>query len=231
MKYLRYLAILAFALFRKVFGLVWFYVALPFRRWARSVVYNYTLQNGLYLKRLLDRPISQLGEHEYLGKKFYGWKIAPYHGTIDGGYIEYRKVSWLQYQLSYWLVWGWVDDDSNHDTMDKGHTDKVISGEHFGWLPQWLRDTCKNIEWKSHGNTFDTGDALDSEFHWLGSTLWLVRNTAYNFKYDLHECLPGNKWYFYKRFTTKWFDWHFGFIPEGSHRGRLVYFAEYIDKV
>lgn len=220
MKYVRYLLIVAFALVRKVIGLFWFYPVLPFRRWARSVVYNYTLQNGLYLKRLLERPISKVEG---------GWNILPYHGTKHGGYIKYRKVNKFTYLVAFWLVWGWVDDDSNHDTMDKGHTEKVITGEHFGWLPQWLRNCCKNIEWKSHGNTFDTGDALESEFHWLGSTLWLIRNTAYNFKYSLHECRPEDKGHFYIRFPA--LGWHFGFIPnEGSHYGRLVYFSEYYDK-
>lgn len=229
MKYLRYIGIVVFALFRKVFGLVWFYVALPFRRWARNVVYNYTLQNGLYLKRLLERPISELGQHEYLSKSFYGWKIAPYHDTNHGGYIEYRRVNKLTYLFAFWVIWGWVDDDSNHDTMDKGFTERVVRGEHFGFLPQRLRDYCAGIEWKAHGNTFDTGDALDSEFHWLASTLWLVRNTAYNFKYALHECRPEDKGHFYIRFPK--LKWHFGYIPkQGSHYGRMVYFNEYWEK-
>lgn len=229
MKYLRYLGIVVFALFRKVFGLVWFYVALPFRRWARNVVYNYTLQNELYLKRLLERPISELGQHEYLGKSFYGWKIAPYHDTNHGGYIEYKRVNKLTYLFAFWVIWGWVDDDSNHDTMDKGFTENVVRGEHFGFLPQWLRGYCADIKWKAHGNTFDTGDALDSEFHWLASTLWLVRNTAYNFKYSLHECRPEDKGHFYIRFPK--LKWHFGYIPkQGSHYGRMVYFNEYWEK-
>ena len=44
-----------------------------------------------------------------------------------------------------------------------------------------------------------------------------------------HECPPASKNFFYKRFTTKYFDWHFGYLPKDNKReGRLVYFSEYI---
>ena len=191
-KYIRYIGIMLFIPFRKVFGLVWYFAVVPFRGYARNVVHNYVLQNDIYLPRLLERPIIK-EQSRYI--------IQPYHGT-QGGYIKYRYIYWLEYQLVFWLLWGWVDDDSNHDTMSGGK----IDGMYFG-------------------NAFDLGDkrAKYPEFKFKESTKWLCRNTAYNFKYSLHECLPTNKNFFYFKFLGT----HWGYLPNGSHKGRLVYFKEY----
>lgn len=162
---------LAFELFRKVFGLVWFYVAVPFRKYARNTVYNYVLQNDIYLKRLLERPILPLENGQYY--------INPYHGT-NGGYIKYRKISLVEYQLVYWLIWGWLDDDANYDTFDQGYVDTILNNERMKWFPKQLLKGC---EGKQFGNSFDLGDKRSKEFHFWGSTLWNIRNTAYNFKY------------------------------------------------
>ena len=52
MKYLRYILILVLKLVGKVVGVPMFYLLLPFRAYARNRVYNYVLQNNVYLKRL-----------------------------------------------------------------------------------------------------------------------------------------------------------------------------------
>ncbi len=200
MKYIRWVFIILFLFVRKVVGLVWFYVALPFRAYARNVVHNYSLQGKLYIPILTNRPITEEDDR---------YVLAPFHDT-QGGYIKKRKISWIEFQLVFWILWGWLDDCSNHDTM---------SGfERPGMF---------------YGNSFDLGDKRGEypEFNFKESTAWLWRNTAYNFKYVLHECLEGDKNFFYKRFTTKYFDWHFGFLPaESELSGRLVYFNEYISK-
>ena len=177
MKYLEYALIILFTLFRKVFGLVWIYVALRFRKYARNTVYNYVLQNGVYLQRLLER-----GVNEY--EKFY--TINPYHGS-KGGYIKKRKVSWIEYKLVYWLIYGWNDDDCNDDTFDYGHVVR-LRGE--GWFWVWL---LKGAERKAYGNTFDLGDNIISNFHFGATTQWTWRNTAYNFRYFQYEKSPTDK--------------------------------------
>ena len=55
MKYLRYILILVLKLVGKIVGVPMFYLLLPFRDYARNRVYNYVLQNDIYLKRLEDR--------------------------------------------------------------------------------------------------------------------------------------------------------------------------------
>lgn len=232
-KYIRYVLIAIWALVSKLVGLVWFYI-LPIwtRRYATNVVFNYCLENDKYLKRLQERPIGSLINGEY--------KIYPYHGT-NGGYIKYRKTSWLEYQLVFWFLWGWIDSDSNYDTTDLGFMKKVVTGDHFSWLPQIGKDrVAKEIAElrKSgvYGNAFDLGDARVSEWYGLSSTLWMIRNTAYGFNYMLQECLPEDKNWFYKHYPSK--GWHFGYLPrtklDGTAQnrvGRLVWFTEDVDKI
>lgn len=211
MRYLKYIAILLFSLFRKVFGLVWLYMALPFRHYARNTVYNYVLQNNIYLKRLLERPIM---EDEYY------YNILPFHGT-NGGYIHKRNVSAIEYYLVVFLIWGWLDDDANYDTYDCGFIETIRRGERLTWVPKKWLDGCKC---KQYGNSFDLGDARSSEFSFWGSTLWNVRNTAYNFKY-LHYELREDE-YADKGFYFEKFGWQFGYVPYGTDNdknGRLVF--------
>ena len=241
-KYLRVIGIFLYSIFRKIymylpFVLVWFYpislliwvhlsLAIYFRGYGRNVVHNYALANKskLYIPRLFERPISELGNQivmlypitntlHKVPYNFYGYLIKPYHGT-DGGFIEYKKISWLEFQLVFWLIWGWADDDSNHDTMSGGERPNM-----------------------KYGNSFDLGDnrARYPEFNFSESIKWMIRNTAYNFKYTHSEIRQHNKNNFYVRFTNRFFDWHFGYIPYTNSRrkGRLVYFSEdikYIDK-
>ena len=207
MKYLRYIAIIAFKLFAKVFGLVWYWVAVPFRAYARNTVHNYVLGNGVYLNRLEEREPTLVGS---------GYQLKDVHHVKDRndknivGFIKYRKVSWLEYQLVFWLLWGWVDDDSNHDTMSGGQRDGMV-----------------------YGNTFDLGDVRGQypEFEWKESTAWLVRNTAYNFNYMFEEIAENSKYNFYYKFNK--LGWHFGFIPytNSTRQGRMVWFSEDYNKL
>lgn len=206
-KYVRYIGILLWTVIRKPVGLVWFYAAVPFRKYARNVVYNYVLQNGVYLKRLLERPIdtTTTGHTPY--------KIGAYHGT-QGGYINYRQISKVEYCLVYWLIWGWLDDDSNEDTFDKGHIDTILRGERLLWFPGEYLEDVPEVQ---YGNSFDLGDAREPTFHFWASTLWLWRNTAYNFKYmQWEENRPEMLFY------HVYGGWEFGYLPSGRNKGRLV---------
>ena len=216
-KYVRYLSVLIFTLFRKVFGLAWFFIAVPFRRYARNRVYNYVLKHDIYLPRLLERPITET-DTEY--------KISPYHDTT-GGYIKKRYVSWIEYQLVYWLIWGWLDDDAFCDT-----TSKVFMYEHLddrrGQDLVSDKKLLKCLE-KCKGNSFDKGDALESNFCPIMTIKWNIRNTAYNFKYKQYE-ENRKAMLFYKVL----FGYGFGYLPTkeseyGAKKGRLVFMYKYED--
>lgn len=207
MKYLRYVSIILFKLFAKVFGLAWFFVALPFRGYARNAVYNYVLQNKLHLPRLMERePEWDEDKRVWLLKDIHG--IHAHNDIAIVGSITYRKISKLEYLFVFWFLWGWLDDDANHDTMNGFKREGMV-----------------------YGNTFDLGDArsLYPQFELKESWAWLARNTAYNFNYMLEECAEDSKWFFYHRVG----DWHFGYIPytNSTRKGRMVWFSEDIDKV
>lgn len=170
MKYLEYILILVWHVLSKLIGYVWFFAVVPFRRYANNVVFNYVLQNGIYLKRLMEREIEYInGEFS----KFY--IIRPYHGT-EGGTINYRKVSWLEYQLVYWFIWGFLDSDANDDTFDIGRVEELRKSKFWAFF-------LKGAERKQFGNAFDLGDAREDNFHFFASLFWNTRNTAQNFLY------------------------------------------------
>ncbi len=204
MKYIRYASIVLFKILSKVIGLLWYWIAVPFRGYARNTVYNYVLENNIYLPRLIERePV--LVKDKYMLKNV--------HKVKHQGYINYRKVNKLEYYLVLWLLWIWVDDDSNHDTM----SGKYING-------------------KVYGNSFDLGDlrAKYPEFEFKKSSLWLIRNTAYNFNYMFEECDVNSKNFFYIHFEKLGI--HFGYIPKGvtdrnKRVGRLVWFKEDYDRL
>lgn len=188
----------------------WIALAFVLRGYTRNAVYNYVLDNGIWLPRLLDRFPVRSGDI---------WLLADIHkvserNTLDvGGCIKYRKVSTVEYWFAR-ALWKWVDDDSNHDTMDgKDRSDEGMI----------------------YGNTFDLGDtrAEYPQWKWKESLAWFIRNTGYNSNYMDEECAEGASKYFYNRVTTKWFDWHFGYIPytNSERQGRLVWFTEDIDRI
>lgn len=202
MKYLRYLAIIIFKLFCKVFGLVWYYIAVPFRGYSRNVVYNYVLQNNIHLPRLYERsPTLENGIF---------W-LKNIRNVQQVGYIKFRKISKFEYYLVLFLLWGWVDDDSNYDTHDGTQDENP----------------------KKYGNAFDLGDALkhNPTFDFKKSSLWNIRNTAYNFNYLFEEIAENSQYNFYIKFEK--LKWHFGFIPysNSTRKGRLVWFGEDYDKL
>lgn len=202
MKYLRYVSMLFLKVFGKIFGIVWYYVAVPFRAYSRNVVYNYVLQNNIYLPRLLERePTFENGFYELKNIR----KIK-----LDG-FIEYRKISKIEYYLVLWLLWVWVDDDSNYDTYDG----------------------IRNENHDMFGNAFDLGDVrgLYPMFNFKRASLWNIRNAMYNFNYMFEEIRENDPMNFYVKFHN--LGWHFGYIPysNSSRKGRLVWFAEDYDKL
>lgn len=187
-----------FTIFRKVFGRVWFFVVFPFKGYADNVVFNYVLSNGIDLPRLLERPIKEFEKH---------YIIEPYHGTKDGGFMWKRKVSWLEYQLVYWIIWGWLDADANYGFYDEGQLKKEIL---VSWYPDFvtkrLQYALDNLP--EYGNTFDLGDNrnTDLKFYFWASFLWNNRNTGYNFNYMQFDSSIQHFYIDYKyfQFGYKW---------------------------
>lgn len=207
MKYLRYLLILVSKLIGKIIGVPMFYILLPLRAYARNRVYNYVLQNNVYLKRLEDKNyVLENGVYYPLNLSKKDYKLR------DKGYIRFKYVSELEYYFSL-FIWIWFDDDSNYDTHDGSEKEETIL--------------------KPFGNTWDLGD-LRGEYpivDGMKTFKWICRNTFYNANYMLEEIRENDKNNFYIQFPK--IGWHFGFIPysNSTRKGRLVYFSEDFDKL
>ena len=209
MKYLRYILILVLNLVGKVVGVPMFYLLLPFRAYARNRVYNYVLQNNVYLKRLEERDYKLDNGVYYptiISKKSFKLK--------NDGYIKYKKVSFLEYCLAL-FIWVWFDDDSNYDTHDGSESLETLD--------------------KPFGNTFDLGD-LRGQYpivDGMKTFKWICRNIFYNANYMFEEIRENDKNNFFKvikifGFTTIW-----GYIPyeNSTRKGRLVFWQEDLDKI
>ena len=207
MKYLRYVFILIAKLVGKIIGVPIFYLLLPLRHKARHIVYNYVLQNNIYLPRLLEKNYiySQgLYRPKNISHKTYRLK--------NDGYVKYEKISKSRYYL--WLcIWVWFDDDSNYDTHDGAESEETFD--------------------KPFGNTWDLGDLRASYpiVDGMKTFKWIVRNTFYNFGYMFEEIREDDKNFFYIKFEK--IGWHFGYIPysNSTRKGRLVFFGEDYDKL
>lgn len=203
------------------------------RDYSTNVVFNYVLENKIHLPRL-----KEIGWVFCPDEKLYKPTLKK-NGIITEGYLKYRKISKLEYYLVMWFLWKWVDNDTNNDTTDKHLImDKVINKESYPSFPEWVRNIVRKERsrletYGQYGNAWYIGDARKREWYWISSILWLIRNTCYNYNYMFEECAEDSKMFFYKRFTTKYFDWHFGYIPYSnpSRKGRMVWFTEDIDKI
>ncbi len=207
MKYLRYILILVLNLVGKVVGVPMFYLLLPFRAYARNRVYNYVLQNNVYLKRLEER------EYKLSGFGYAITKASHKKFRLNGlGFIEYKKVSFLEYCLAL-FIWVWFDDDSNYDTHDGIETHETLA--------------------KPFGHTFDLGD-LRGQYpivDGMKTFKWICRNSYYNANYMFEEIRENSKYNFYIKLPKLGI--HFGYIPytNSTRKGRMVWFREDYDKL
>lgn len=164
----------------------------PFRAWSRSIMYNAVLQKGWYLKRLKERDYKTVDvEH---------WHLRGWTSQRHGGFIQYRKVNWLQIIVAFSL-WMWQDDDSNEDTTDAGYCNSISIGG-SGWRANGV-DRSKGIlnflygkllpKYNEgdvqFGNTFDLGDirAKAPYYNFWANWVWTRRNRAMNMKYFLFD--------------------------------------------
>lgn len=215
---------------------IWIHLAIAYmlRGYSTNVVFNYVLQNNIWLPRLLER------KWELDSESMLYYPMAIKSGVAAKGYLKYRKISKLEYVLVLWLLWIWVDNDSGRDTASQAFTYKLSLGEVWSWLPEYFRNIVKkeyqrmldNSFW--YGNAWNLGDARKDnspEWYWIASIYWLIRNTAYNFNYMFEECAEDDPKYFYIEFPK--LGWHFGYIPytNSERKGRMVWFSEDYDKL
>ena len=209
MKYLRYILILILKLVGKIVGVPMFYILLPLRHKARHIVYNYVLQNDIYLPRLLERDYKLNNKKD----RYYPQNLSHKKFNLKSlAYINYEKISSFRYYL--WLcVWIWFDDDSNYDTHDGIETSETPL--------------------KPFGNTWDLGDLRNKYpiVDGMKTFKWIVRNTFYNHNYMFEEIREDSKYNFYIQFPK--IKWHFGYIPysNSTRKGRLCFFNEDYDKL
>jgi hypothetical protein len=201
--YLEYTLLLFWHVLSKIIGFIWFFAVVPFRRYANNVVFNYVLQNGIFLKRLLERPIVETDDR---------YIIQPYHNT-NGGYIIKRKVSWIEYQLVFWLIWGFLDADANDDTFSMGRVEELRQSKFWAFF---LKGARRN----QYGNAFDLGDARVNNFHFFASMFWNTRNTAQNFLYMQWQ--KKSPPFLHTIFGRKW-GWD---LNEDGKSYQLVYFKK-----
>ena len=209
MKYLRYILILVLKLVGKIIGVPMFYLLLPFRAYARNRVYNYVLQNNIYLKRLEER------DYKLDNGVYYPTNISKKNFKLkNDGYIKYKKVSFLEYCLAL-FIWVWFDDDSNYDTHNGDEIEETID--------------------KPFGNTFDLGD-LRGQYpivDGMKTFKWICRNTFYNANYMFEEMREDSKYNFFKVIKIFGFITIWGYIPyeNSTRKGRLVFWQEDLDKI
>lgn len=215
--------------------IIWVHLGIAYalRGYSTHIVFNYVLQNNIWLPRLLERKYV-------LGEDGIYRPTVIKNGVLMKGYIVKRDVSYVLYQFVLWVLWIWVDNDSGRDTASQAFTGKLANGEVWKWLPKFLRNIAKKeYEYMlstplHYGNVWNLGDARKDncpEWHFMGSLYWLIRNTAYNFNYMFEECAKDSKDYFYIQFPK--LGWHFGYIPytNSERQGRMVWFSEDYDKL
>jgi hypothetical protein len=193
----------------------------PFRHYARSVVYNYKLQNGLWLKRLYERNPRRIPA---------GWTLTG--GRTEQGFVGYTPISIVEYWFAYWVIWGWMDDDANHDVTDIGYIKTITEGDRQHWLgsrfiPR-LEKELEYLETVKFGNTFELGDnRTPVKLHkcWLSALLWSgLRNGAYNFKYDQFEMVNTDD-----VFLFEFGEDVIGWVPEGVVQGNQNYSLRFME--
>lgn len=198
-------------------------LAYALRRYANNAVFNYVLQNGLHLPRLMERKPKLDGDV---------YRLYPTKKLATEGYIKYRKISKVEYWLVLWGLWIWSDSDSNHDITDAHMARNNIAERYPKWVQDRMSTEANECVDELYGNRFELGDARTNVSFWkypLIGVWWAMRNTSYNYNYMFEEIAEHDENNFYWRGKK----WHFGYIPysNSKRKGRLVYFTEDYDKV
>ncbi|HHB9680409.1 TPA: hypothetical protein ACOAY7_002792 [Vibrio cholerae] len=219
MHILQYILILLFTPIRKVVGVFWFWVIAGFRHKATNIVYNYHLSTGKWLKRLEERHPK---------KVVNGWVLDG--KRVGEGLVRFKQISYIQYSFWYWVVWIWCDDDSNYDSTDTTFIKTILDGERKSWVMKFfgerLQSEYQYLLSRKFGNRFELGDKqlgnVSLRKCWLSTTLWLMRNTAYNAKYSMYE---SDKQHF--KFTVG--KYRFGWYPENVVNSKQSYTLKFFE--
>lgn len=150
----------------------------------RSIVYNWVLQTEHYgvLQRLWEREPTY---SQQLG----GWVLKDIHGVGHEGFIHERHVTQHEFDKAF-EQWGWLDDDSNFDTTDRGFIEELVHGKRRNHLwallfRKQLKVALGELHETKYGNSFDLGDMRGQYpyYNKYAMLAWNDRNTAMNFQY------------------------------------------------
>lgn len=186
-----------------------FYILLPLRGYARNRVYNYVLENDIYLPRLIER------DWQLDNKVYYPINISKKDFLLkNDGYIKYKKVSKLEYYFAL-CIWVWFDDDSNFDTHDGKPKEETFDAP--------------------FGTTWDLGD-LRADYpvtDFKKTFYWIQRNSFYNFNYMFEEIRENDPNNFFKVINIFGLKTVWGYIPysNSKRRGRMVFLREDYDRI
>lgn len=205
MPYIKWTLLALFKPIRKILGLAWVFPVIPFRAYVRNYVYNYFLQSGRIPKRLAERSPRWA---------VVGWELQDIHSVGRKGFVYHRSIHKAWAWVLILLAWGFLDDDSNHDTSDAGHIKRFLEMDtwRYGQLQRDSITSWLNAD-PTYGNTFDLGDlrASDPEYNFWSTLVWNTRNSAYNFDYLWYQSAdPRDSWLI----TILGMD--FGWKPDGT---------------
>lgn len=192
MRYIKWAALALFMPIRKILGLFWVFACIPFRAYVRNYVYNYFLQNDCAPKRLQERSPERIGDV---------WLLKDIHGVGFPGIVEYRPVHKAWAWILILFIWGFLDDDSNHDTFDAGHIHKHYIAKDDWKIGSYQKQIFIDLLQSDlrFGNTFDLGDKRSwwPHYNFWAVLIWNSRNSAYNFSYLWEQSNnPTDSWYF-----------------------------------
>ena len=178
MKYLYYIWLLLIGLFIKVLSPLWYWVIIPYRARARSVVYNYVCKHNVYVKDIYRKGcLNNLTKH---------------------------NVNILQYMFYKWFVWIWINDRATYDTFS--HTTiwgYVIRNKHSkNPITKYIHDKLIHIDYNKlkQGSAFILGSIRSSYpvDNFIAQSVYMSETSDSNFDYMYYVTDDPKKVFYFK---------------------------------
>jgi len=168
----------------------WF--AIPFRKYGRNIVYNYAIQNNIYINGF------SCNKFEYTDTNYEKlYLIINPKNNINTGYIVYKKVNKLEYLFAKWFIWIWLDDKADMDLFD---TSDLIYMKNKKSLNKYYYEYIAMR--KNSYNSFQLGDKQFDYNYFLPALVHFFRMKECNFEYMYNYTTDSNK-----TFKNKYFGW------------------------
>jgi len=202
--YAKFAYILILDIIISISTLIWYWVIVPYRQRAREVVYEYATNNNVYIK------------HMNINKKVHLPKL------------KYSILYELRYLYYKWVIWIWLDDNVDSDTVDniKLWNFTMNKYDSVNYLDRVIVYIIKhNLKSVSHNdkmlNTLDYKQVYNNT---LLQCAFLYISASNNFEY-----MYCYKPYDYKPlFKTTFFGIRIGWLPTKDKYTCVGYKASYI---